>query len=161
MIIRSQMHGDRQKADKLNNGGGKQTDYSSLHMYRYEFNALSPSQYIYLYFSSVLKLVDCAVDLQCGIVCLQDVAHYTCAIDGSILGWMVPNLMNPGNTHTLTISTFAQTENTDTFTAVLTNESDPLVSTLSFNVTDQLDNKQIACLNSGMSNGCTIMISGI
>ena len=109
----------------------------------------------------MLKLVDCAIDLQCGIVCLQDVAHYTCAIDGSILGWMVPNLMNPGNTHTLTISTFAQTENTDTFTAVLTNESDPLVSTLSFNVTDQLDNKQIACLNSGMSNGCTIMISGI
>ena len=105
---------------------------------------------------SVLKLVDCAIDLQCGIVCLQDLAHYTCAIDGSILKWIVLE-----NMHTLTISTFAKTESTDTFTAVLTNESDPLVSTLSFNVTDQLDNKQIACLNSGMGSTCTIMIAGI
>ena len=109
----------------------------------------------------MLKLVDCAIDLQCGIVCLQDVAHYTCAIDGLILEWGVPNLMNPENAHTLTIATFAKTDNADTFTAALTNESDPLVSTLSFNATDQLNNKQISCLNSGMSSSCTIMISGI
>ena len=118
-----------------------------------------------LFFLSVLKLVDCAIDLQCGIdlVCLQDVVHYTCAIDGLLLEWVVPNLMNPGNLHTLEIDTFRKTDNTSIFTAVLTNESDPLVSTLSFNATDQLNNKQILCLNSNSVTGsiCTIMISGM
>ena len=113
---------------------------------------------------SVLQLIDCTVDLQCDEVCLQDIAQYTCKIDDTTLDWTVPNPMNSGYTDTLTIATFTNgdvTDDTDTFTAVLTNEKDPFVSTLSFETTNQLNNKEIGCESGGNSRTCTITILGV
>ena len=112
---------------------------------------------------SVLQLVECAVDLQCDEVCLQDIAQYTCTIDGDSLEWTVPNPMNSGDTDTLAIATFTNediTDDTDTFTAVLTDD-DPFVSTLSFETTNQLNNKEIMCESGGNSRTCIIMILGM
>ena len=118
--------------------------------------------YIIIYYFNT-GLSDCAVDLQCDEACLQDVAQYTCTIDGSSLDWTVPNPMNSGDTDTLAIATFTNedvTDDTDTFTAVLTDD-DPFVSTLSFVTTNQLNNKEIMCLSGGNSRACTIMILGM
>ena len=108
-------------------------------------------------------LNDCTVDIQCNESCLQDAAQYTCTIDGNSLEWTVPNPMNSGDTDTLDIATFTNedvTDDTDTFTAVLT-DVDPFVSTLSFVTTDQLNNKEIGCESGGNSRTCTITILGL
>ena len=113
------------------------------------------------YFNTGLN--DCTVDIQCNESCLQDVAQYTCTIDGNSLEWTVPNPMNSGDTDTLDIATFTNedvTDDTDTFTAVLT-DVDPFVSTLSFVTTNQLNNKEIGCESGGNSRACTIMILGV
>ena len=112
---------------------------------------------------SVLQLVDCTIDLQCDEVCLQDIAKYTCTIDGESLEWTVPNPMNSGDTDTLDVATFTNegvTDDTDTFTAVLTDD-DPFVSTLLFVTTNQLVNKEIVCEDAGITTKCTITILGM
>ena len=112
----------------------------------------------------MLNLGDCAVVLQCGEVCLEDVAQYTCTNnDGISLVWTVPNPQNSQETDMLSITKFTNsnlTDDTDTFTAVLTDD-DPFVSTLSFVTTNQLNNKEIVCLSGGNSKTCTIMILGM
>ena len=113
-------------------------------------------------------LGDCAVDLQCTEVCLQDVAKYSCIIDGTTLRWSVPNLDElEGHPHVLDITKFQQqlSDPTNTFTAVLTDTSnnDQLNSTLSFIATNQLNNKQIKCRdgsNISTERTCSIMILG-
>ena len=113
----------------------------------------------------VLNLGDCAAVLQCGEVCLQAVAQYTCTFDdANSLVWTVPNPQNSQETDMLSITQFTNsnvTDDTDTFTAVLTSGSDPFVSTLSFVTTNQLNNREIACLSGGNSKACTIMILGM
>ena len=110
---------------------------------------------------SLLELTDCAVHLQCGEVCLHDVAQYTCTIDGVVLSWVLPD--------TTLLQVLIQqsnvTDSTNTFTAVLlTNHSNnQLTSTLSFMTTIQLNNEEIMC-SGGMNDGtasCNINISGI
>ena len=112
----------------------------------------------------MLTLGDCAVVLQCGEVCLEDVAQYTCTIDDATsLDWTVPNPQNSQETDMLSITIFTNsnvTDDTDTFTAVLTDD-DPFVSTLSFMTINQLNNKEIVCLSGGNSRACTIMILGM
>ena len=116
----------------------------------------------------IIILVDSTVDLQCTEVCLQDEAQYSCAIDSTILRWSVPNLNNlEGDSHVLEIAEVQQqhSDPTNTFTAVLTDTSnnDQLNSTLSFNTTNQLNNKQIKCRaesNTNTERTCSIMILG-
>ena len=91
---------------------------------------------------SLLELTDCAVVLQCGEVCLQDVAQYTCTVDSVLLSWTLPD--------TTTLQVLIQQPNvadsTNTFTAVLlTNHSNnnQLTSTLSFMITIPLNNEEI------------------
>ena len=111
----------------------------------------------------MLNLGDCAVFLQCGEVCLEAVAQYTCTNDdANSLDWTVPDPQNSQETDLLPISIFTNsnvTDDTNTFTAVLTDD-DPFVSTLSFVTTNQLNNKEIVCLSGGNSRSCTIMILG-
>ena len=108
---------------------------------------------------SLLELTDCAVDLQCGEVCLHDVAQYTCTVDGILLSWILPD--------TTLLQLFIQqpnvTDSTNTFTAVLlTNHSNnnQLTSTLSFMTTIPLNNEEIMCRGDGTAS-CNINISGI
>ena len=111
----------------------------------------------------MLNLGDCAVVLQCGEVCLQAVAQYTCTNnDAKSLVWTVPNPQNSQETDMLSITKFTNnsTDDTDTFIAVLTDD-DPFVSTLSFVTTNQLNNKEIVCLSGGNSKACTILILGM
>ena len=101
-------------------------------------------------------LSDCAVVLQCGEVCLQDIAQYTCTIDGDVLSWILPD--------TILLQVLIQqpnvTDSTKTFTAVLTNHSsNQLTSTLSFMATIQLNNEEIMC-SGGDTASCNIKISG-
>ena len=98
-------------------------------------------------------------------MCLQDVAQYTCTIDGAnSLVWTVPDPMNSQETDMLSITIFTNsnvTDDTDTFTAVLTSGGDPFVSALLFLTINQLNNKEIVCLSGGNSRGCTIIILGM
>ena len=113
----------------------------------------------------MLTLGDCAVVLQCGEVCLQAVVQYTCTNDDATsLVWTVPNPQNSQETDILAINIFTNsnvTDDTDTFTAVLTSGGDPFVSTLSFVTTNQLNNREIGCESGGNSKACTIMIVGM
>ena len=104
---------------------------------------------------------DCAVVLQCDEVCLQDVAQYTCTIDGNLLTWSVPNLMNSGDPHALQIGVKESvTDPTNTFTALLTdNSNNQLISTLSFMTTIQLSNEVIVCIAHSMTDMCSIMVT--
>ena len=107
--------------------------------------------------SSLLELTDCAVDLQCGEVCLHDVAQYTCTIDGVLLSWGLPDI----TILQVLIQQPNATDSTNTFTAMLTNHSNnQLTSTLSFMTTIQLNNEDIMCI-SGDTASCNIIISGI
>ena len=107
--------------------------------------------------SSLLELTDCTVDLQCGEVCLHDVAQYTCTIDGVVLSWILPDT----TLLQLLIQQPNVTDSTNTFTAVLTNHSNnQLTSTLSFMATIQLNNEEIMCIRDGTAS-CNIIISGI
>ena len=112
----------------------------------------------------MLNLGDCALVLQCGEVCLEAVAQYTCTIDdANSLVWNVPDPMSSQETDMLPITIFTNsnvTDDTDTFTAVLTDD-DPLVSILSFVTTNQLTNRKIVCLSGGNSKACAIMILGM
>ena len=99
---------------------------------------------------------DCAVDLQCDEVCLQNIAQYTCTVDGVLLSWILPD--------TILLQVLIQqpnvTDSTNTFTAVLTNHSNnQLTSTLSFMATIQLNNEEIMCTG-GDTASCNIKISG-
>ena len=117
------------------------------------------------FFISVLKLCECTIDLPCNDLCLQAVAQYNCTVDGdgNLIRWNVPNPNNSEDTENLDIFSFEKTnvtDTTDTFTAVVT-DVDPFVSTLSFNTTNQLNNKEIKCESGGIIKPCTIMILGI
>ena len=143
-----------------------QTDYSSLD--RYEFNAFFSNPCTPFLFFPVLKLCECTIDLPCNDLCLQAVAQYNCTVDGDgdgnlLIIWTVPNPNNSEDTENLNIFSFEKTnvtDTTDTFTAVVT-DVDPFVSTLSFNTTNQLNNKEIKCESGGIIKTCTIMILGI
>ena len=107
----------------------------------------------------MLNLGACAVDLQCDEVCLEDPeAQYTCTADIDLLTWLVPNPMNSEDIDMLQIhqNTNSLPDDTNTFTAVVSN-SNPLVSTLSFVATTELDNLEIKCDDIK----CTIMILGM
>ena len=108
--------------------------------------------------SSLLELTDCAVVLQCGEVCLHDVAQYTCTIDGILLSWILPDI----TILQVLIQQPNVTDSTNTFTAMLlTNHSNnQLTSTLSFMTTIQLNNEEIMCISGGTAS-CNIKISGI
>ena len=102
----------------------------------------------------------CAVILQCGEVCLQDVAQYTCTINGNLLTWTLPDA-SP-----LQIASFDTNEteivNETLFTAVLTNFSNnQLTSTLLFMTAIQFNNTEIMCTTIGSTENCNIKISGI
>ena len=101
----------------------------------------------------------CTVILQCGEVCLQDDAQYTCTINGNLLSWILPDATP------LQIASFDtnETEIVDEtlFTAVLTNFSNnQLTSTLLFMTAIQFNNTEIMCTGSSTEN-CNVKISGI
>ena len=106
---------------------------------------------------SLLELTDCAVDLQCGEVCLHDVAQYTCTIDGDILSWALPD----ATILQVLIQKTNVTDSTNTFTAVLINHVNNFTSSLSFMTTIQLSNEEITCFGGGTCTAsCNINISG-
>ena len=108
----------------------------------------------------MLNLGACAVDLQCDKVCLEDPeAQYTCTSDFDLLIWFVPNPMDSEDIDMLSIHKNINSlpDDTNTFTAVVTNNENPLVSTLSFVATTELDNLEIKCDDIK----CTIMILGM
>ena len=87
----------------------------------------------------------CTVILQCGKVCLQDDAQYTCTIDGNLLTWTLPDA-SP-----LQIASFdtnvSDIVDETLFTAVVTNFSNnQLTSTLLFMTTIQFNNTEILVL---------------
>ena len=98
----------------------------------------------------------CAVVLQCGEACLQDVAQYTCTVDATLLTWTLPD----GSSIQITQSetNVSDLENGILFTAVLTGFSNnQITSTLSFMTTIPLNNAQIRC----SGENCNVNISGI
>ena len=119
---------------------------------------------ISIFSNTELSLSNCAV-LQCDKVCQQDVAQYTCTIENTLLTWSVPNLMNLGDPQELFITNSQQNRTFDIFTAVLSsyhmyNDTQQLISKLSFIAKDQLNNKQIQCIGGGITKTCNIMILG-
>ena len=87
--------------------------------------------------------------------------QYTCTIEGNLLTWTVPNLLNSEDPHLLSIGTVKNvTDPTKTFTAVLTDDSNnQLISTLSFMTTIELSNEVIVCEAHGMTDMCSIMVT--
>ena len=88
-------------------------------------------------------------------------AQYTCTIDGNLLTWRVPNLINSEDPHELSIGIKENvTDPTNTFTALLTdNSNNQLISTLSFMTTIQLSNQVIVCTAHGTTDMCSIMVT--
>ena len=103
----------------------------------------------------------CTIILECGEVCLQDDAQYTCTINGDLLTWTLPDA-SP-----LQITTSMETNVSDIvyetlFTAVVTNFSNnQLTSKLLFMTTIQFNNTEIMCTSIGSTENCNVKISGI
>ena len=88
--------------------------------------------------------------------------QYTCTIEGNLLTWSVPDLLNSEDPHELSIGiTKNVTDPTNTFTALLANNStnNKLTSTLSFMTTIELSNEVIVCAAHGMTDMCSIMVT--
>ena len=102
----------------------------------------------------------CTVILQCGEVCLQDVAQYTCTINGDLLTWTLPDAsaIQIGSFDTNVSDIVDET----LFTAVVTNFSNnQLTSKLLFMTTIQFNNTEIMCTSIGSTENCNVKISGI
>ena len=96
----------------------------------------------------------------CQHICLQDNVVYTCTgIGSNLITWTVPNLM--GGTEQLEILQHILNDTSGPFTAQFVSYQDnTVISTLSFNATTVLHNKDIVCYSGGDSKTCKIMIIG-
>ena len=97
----------------------------------------------------------------CQDICLQDNVVYTCTgIGANLITWTVPNLM--GGTEQLQILPHILHDTSGPFTAQFVSyQNNNIISTLSFNVTTVLHNKDIVCEGAGgSSKTCTIMNIG-
>ena len=101
----------------------------------------------------------CTIILECGEVCLQDDAQYTCTINGDLLTWTLPDAsaIQIGSFDTNVSVIVDET----LFTAVTNFSNNQLTSTLLFMTTIQFNNIEIMCTGISSTENCNVKISGI